>query len=72
MFFTGCINPADKIELIEGMWNLGEDSLMHVVIVSAEKAILEAKKYQAGLILWTDGSKLNSEKSEAVVVWRNR
>ena len=72
VFLTGCIDPADGVEPIEGTWNLGEDSLMHVVIVSAEKAILEAKKYQAGLVLWTDGSKLNSGKSGAAVVWRNR
>ena len=45
---------------------------MHVVIESAEKATLEAKSHQAGMVLWTDGSKLNSGKSGAAVVWRNR
>ena len=45
MFLTGCIDPADGVKSIERTWNLDEDFLMYVVIESAEKAILEAKRY---------------------------
>lgn len=57
---------------MEREWNLDEDLPMQVIIEPAEKATLEAKSYQAGIVLWTDGSKLDSGKSGAAVVWRNK
>ena len=72
MFFTRCIDFADEVEPIEGIWNLDEDFFMHVIIELTKKAILEAKRYQTGLVLWIDRSKLNFEKSRAAIAWRNR
>lgn len=64
------VDRADGVESVERLWRLQEIPI-HVIIEPAEKAVQEAKLYRAGKIFWTDGSKLNSGKSGAAVVWKD-
>lgn len=43
-----------------------------VVIEDKEQALKEANKYQAGLVMWTDGSKLDQDNTEAAVCWKDK
>jgi hypothetical protein len=44
--------------------------LEEIIISSKEKAELEAKKTYLGLIIWSDGSKLESGASRAGIAWK--
>ena len=65
------IDPADGVEPVE---NSGTTAPFpgDVIIEGKEKAIGQAKKYQVGTVLWTDGSKLNTENVGAAVTWRDK
>ena len=65
------IDPADGIEPVE---NLGPAAPFpgEIVIEKKEKAIKQAKKYQVGTVVWTDGSKLDTGNVGAAVTWRDK
>ena len=65
------IYPADGIEPVE---NLGSAAPFpgEIVIEKKEKAIKQAKKYQVGTVVWTDGSKLDTGNVGAAVTWRDK
>ena len=43
-----------------------------VIIGHKEQALEEATKYRAGLIMWTDGSKLDQGNTGAAVCWKDK
>lgn len=45
--------------------------MIQLIIEPPEKAIRDAKNPQTGKVFWTDGSKLESRKSGAGVVWKD-
>ena len=60
------IDPAEGVEPVENMMS---DKLFKadVIIQCKKKALEEARKNQPGLVLWTDGSKLNQGQVGAAV-----
>lgn len=43
-----------------------------IVIQPKKDALKEAKKYRTGLVMWTDGSKLDHGRVGAAVCWREK
>ncbi len=43
-----------------------------VIIGNKEQALKEARRYQTGLALWTDGSKLDQGNTGAAVCWKDK
>lgn len=43
---------------------------MEIIIELKEKALEEAKKYYAGLVMWTDGLKFENGWVGAAVCWK--
>lgn len=70
IFLTKCRDPTDGVEPVKIVWRCQKIPIQ-VIIEPAEKAVKEAKNPPAGKILWTDGSKLDSGKSGAGVVWKD-
>ena len=64
------IDPADGVEPVERM---EPDRFKGKIFIQAKKdALEEAKKYRPGLVMWTDGSKLNHGRVGAAVCWREK
>ena len=63
------IDPADGVEPVETM---EPDKFQGAIVIQAKKdAIKEARKYRPGLVMWTDGSKLD-QRVGAAVCWREK
>lgn len=60
------IDPAEGVEPVE-MMEPGNVFTGDIVIECKKQALQEAKKYGAGLVLWTDGSKLDQ-----AVCWKDK
>lgn len=60
------------VEPIEKSQQLNIDLPLQGVLQPKLEAIQEAKKNRNGVVLQTDGSRLNGEKSGAAVVWFDR
>ena len=71
IFLTRCVDPTYNVEPVERAWCLNEIP-GQVIIKPAKRAIQDANSSQTGLVLWTDGSKLNSGKTGAAVVWKDK
>ena len=60
------IDPANGVEPVPVI-----SSVSHfknkVIIANKEQALKEARKYCTGLVLWTDGSKLDQESAEVAI-----
>ncbi len=63
------IDPADGVEPVQKM--ISEELKADIIFESKKKALEEAKKIQAGLVLWTDGSKLDQGQTAAAVCWED-
>ena len=64
-----CIDPADGVEPVVNLRDekfVGKFSIHEPTV-----AILEAQRDNSDLALWSDGSKLESGKVGAAVVWKN-
>ena len=65
------IDPVDGVQLVEtnepGIRFKGE-----IIIEPKEKSIEEAIKYRAGLVMWTDRSKLENGRAGAAVCWKEK
>ena len=64
------MHPTYSVEPVERAWCLNEIP-GQVIIKPAKRAVQDANRTQAGLVLWTNGSKLNSKKTGAAVVWKD-
>lgn len=64
-----CIDPADRVEPVVNL--VDEKFPGRISIQEQAAAILEAQRDNSDLALWSDGSKLESGKVGAAVVWRN-
>lgn len=63
------VDPAYGVEPIESRWRLDTDLPLQIVLQPKRKAIQEAKRNRVGIVLWTDGSRLDVGKVGAAVVW---
>ena len=64
------IDLADGVEPVE---NMEVDRFTGKIVIQPKKeAIKEAKKYRAGLVMWTDGSKLDHGRVGTAVCWREK
>lgn len=54
------------------MMELGNVFTGDIMIECKKRALQEAKKYRTGLVLWTDGSKLDHGNAGAAVCLRDR
>ena len=64
-----CIDPADGVEPVMNLRD--EEFLGQLFIQEPTTAILEAQRDKSDLALWSDGSRLESGKVGAAVVWRD-
>ena len=60
------IDPADGFEPVK-IIKAGTCFEGKVIIECKKQAFYEATKYRAGLVMWTDGSKLDNSNSGAAV-----
>ena len=51
---------------------ISHDDLINNIIRNKKQALKEARKYRAGLIFWTDGSKLDQGNTGAAVCWKDK
>ena len=65
------IDPADGVEPVETM-EPGIRFKGEIIIEPKKNALEEAKKYHTGLIMWTDGLKLDHGRVGAAVCWREK
>lgn len=57
----------------EGVEPVASDSLFETdVIIRKKEALEEARKERTGLVLWTDGSKLDQGQAAAAVCWKDK
>ena len=64
------IGPADGVEPVE---TIEVDRFTGKVVIQPKKeALEETKKYRTGLVMWTDGSKLDHGRAGATVCWREK
>ena len=65
------IDPADGVEPVEKITS--DFQFQGEVIIKCKKqALEEAISYQTGLVMWTDGSKLDQGNTGAAVCWKDR
>lgn len=64
------IDPAKGVEPVEN--NMPVKLFADVIIQCKKKALGEARKNQPGLVLWTDGSKLDQGQVGAAVCWEDK
>ena len=64
-----CIDPAEGVEPVINVKH--EEFPGRIIVQEPTTAILEAKKDESDLVLWSDGSKLQSGKVSIAVVWKN-
>lgn len=65
------IDPAEGVEPVETM-EPGNVFTGDIIIECKKQALQEAKKYRAGLDLWTDGSKLDQGNVGAAVCRKDK
>ena len=65
------IDPADGVEPVEAI-KPGAIFNEEVIINCKNQALKEATRYQAGLVIWTDGSKLDNGSCGAAICWRDK
>ena len=65
------IDPADGVEPVEVIKS-GTCFEGKVIVKGKKEALHEATRYRAGLVMWTDGSKLDNGNSGAAVCWRDK
>lgn len=65
------IDPADGVEPVE-IIKPGTHFQGEILIGGKKHALEEAAKYRAGLVMWTDGSKLENSSFVAAVCWRDK
>ena len=63
------IDPADGVEPAPKV--ISDKFKADIIIRCKKKALEEARKLQAGLVLWTDGSKLDQGQVAAAVCWED-
>ena len=63
------VDPAYGVEPMKRSWRLNTNLPIQVILQAKQEALQEAAKSRAGIILWTDGSKLDTGKVGAAVVW---
>ena len=63
------VDLAYGVEPIEKRWQLDTDLPLQIVHQPKREAIQEAKRNRVGIVLWTDGSRLDVGKVGAAVVW---
>ena len=63
------IDPADGVEPVQKM--ISDELKADIIVKSKKKALEEARKIQASLVLWTDGSKLDQGQAAAAVCWKD-
>ena len=70
--FEHAIDPADGVEPVEIM---EVDRFSGKIVIQPKKnALEEARKYRAGLVMWTDGSKLDhgTGRVGAAICWKEK
>ena len=65
------INFAKKVELVK---NKIFDKLFktNIIIQCNKKTLKEERKNKTGLVLWTDGSKLDQNQDRTAVCWEDK
>ena len=64
------IDPAEGVEPVEKVSSNGVKA--DVIIKFKKEAFEAAKKDRTGLVLWTDGSKLDQGQTAAAVCWKDK
>ena len=65
------IDPADGVEPVEDI-EPGTCFQGEITIKCKKQALKEATRYQAGFVIWTDGSKLDNGSCGAAICWRDK
>ena len=66
-------HSIDLVDGVEPVENMKVDRFTGEIVIQPKKeAIKEAKKYRAGLVMWTDGSKLDHGRVGTAVCWREK
>ena len=65
------VDPANGVEPVEVI-KTGTCFEGKIIIENKKQALDEATKYRPGLVLWTDGSKLENGNTGAAVCWRDK
>ena len=56
-------------EPMKRSWRLNTNFPIEMIFQAKQKAFQKAAKSRAGIILWTDGSKLDTGNVRAAVIW---
>ncbi len=65
------IDPANGVEPVEVI-KTGTCFEGKIIVENKKQALHEATKYRAGLVLWTDESKLDNGNTRAAVCWKDK
>lgn len=65
------VDPANGVEPVEVI-KTGTCFEGKIIVENKKQALHEATKYRAGLVLWTDGSKLDNGNTGAAVCWKDK
>ncbi len=65
------IDPADGVEPVEVV-KPGTNFQGEIIIDCKKQALREAAKDRTGLVIWTDGSKLNNDRCGADFYWKDQ
>ena len=68
---NNAIDPADGVEPVEGVGFTNEFSGT-IIIEEKKRAVQEARRYQAGTVMWVDGSKSDQGDVGAAACWKDK
>ena len=63
------MDPAYEVEPMKRSWRLNTNLPIQVILQAKQEPLQEVAKSRAGIILWTDGLKLDTGNVGAAVVW---
>ena len=66
------IDSAFRTEPIKRSWQWSTKVPLQVVVQPRKEAFHDAKKKREGMVLWTDGSRLDTGKAGSAVVWLDK